>query len=88
MFCPKCKQVVVKLVVGVCCGCAMLTGHAEEPLRLKFYVPQQAVQQVAVQSSTAALQPTGFTSTDALGRLIKITPGSTEGSTSTYAVRW
>lgn len=55
MFCRRCKQVVRKLVFGFACGCAVLSGHAEEPPHNKWHFNQVQAQQVINSTSSAAL---------------------------------
>jgi hypothetical protein len=60
MFCPRCKQLVRRLVFGFACGCSVLSGHAEEPPQNKWYFQHQPrIEVVAISTSTAAVTAVG-----------------------------
>lgn len=81
VFCPQCKQVVVKLVFSLSCGCAVLAGHAEEPFPSKWSMNSSDRQGAAYTTSTASatVSPTSFADMEKMIKGLK-GPGSTSGS--------
>jgi hypothetical protein len=58
LYCPKCKQFVVKVTFGVACACTILTGHAEEKFPRKFSLDGTERVRMEASSSTATAVPT------------------------------
>ena len=55
MICPRCKQVFVRVAFGIACGCAVLSGDAEEPPHSRFPFNQVPQIEYAVSSSATAM---------------------------------
>jgi hypothetical protein len=76
MFCPRCKQVLRKVIFGFACGCAVLTGHAEEPPQSKRHFNHAQIQQTAVTSSSSSVTLQGVVAFASVAGEVKSTDPS------------
>ncbi len=81
MTCYRCKQLFVRTLFGLACGCTVLTGHAEEPPHGKYNLPQTRIEVAAVSgTSTQANTASSYTTGGSTAPLFTYPIRSTEGS--------
>ena len=55
LYCPSCKQFVVKVAFGIACGCTILAGHAEEKFPRKWTPDPTQQMRIEIASASTAV---------------------------------